>query len=351
MTSQENKITARQSNMELLRIISMMMVLIVHIDGASLELPYINGNISQLNAHNAWKLIVESFSIIGVNCFVLISGYFGIRPSWHGFLKFTGYCMFYSVGIYALAGLYIHFSGNFADKWSWIGLIESFLVYTHTDLWFVPAYLGLYLISPFINKAIDILDKHQFTIFLISFIAFNVYAGWLWDGSFNPTGYTIIQLIMLYLIGQYIKRYYSQINNNRKYVIAGYIIFTALIFNQSLYCTPTISFAYNSPFVLAASICFFLIFQTFKFHNNYINILATSAFSVYLIPKNPLIWMHLKKLVFSLWAQYDLTSFSFIAILLAIAIFFGCCIIDQIRQIFIIFMHKLAQKFVYEKKA
>ena len=337
--------------MELLRIISMLMVLLVHIDGASLGLPYLNGNMSQLNTHNAWKLIVESFTIIGVNCFVLISGYFGIRPTWRGFLKFTGYCMFYSVGIYALAGLYTHFTGNFADKWNWTGMLDSFRVYTHTDLWFVPAYLGLYLLSPFINKAIETIDKRHYTIFLISFILFNIYAGWLWGGSFNPTGYTIIQLIMLYLIGQYIRKYIPDYKHNCKYAIIGYLLFTSLIFIQSLYSTPTFAFAYNSPFVLASSISFFLIFHTIKFNNKLINLLASSAFSIYLIHKNPLIWMHLKKIVFSLWSQFDLITFSFIVILLTIGIFILCCFIDQIRKFITIFMHNLFNRFVYEEKA
>lgn len=38
----------RQSNMELLRIVSMLMVLAVHIDGASLGLPELGGDIAAL---------------------------------------------------------------------------------------------------------------------------------------------------------------------------------------------------------------------------------------------------------------------------------------------------------------
>lgn len=69
----------RESNLEALRIVSMLMVVLVHIDGASLGLPYIKGEFSALTSRDLWRLIVESFTIIGVNCFTLISGYFGIR--------------------------------------------------------------------------------------------------------------------------------------------------------------------------------------------------------------------------------------------------------------------------------
>ena len=67
----------RKSNMEALRILSMLMVLTVHIDGASLGLPSAPG--TDIGAREAWKLAVEAAAITGVNCFTMISGYFGIR--------------------------------------------------------------------------------------------------------------------------------------------------------------------------------------------------------------------------------------------------------------------------------
>ena len=67
----------RESNIELLRIVSMLMVVLVHIDGASLGLP--QALTVAATARDVWQLAVEALVIIGVNCFTLISGYFGIR--------------------------------------------------------------------------------------------------------------------------------------------------------------------------------------------------------------------------------------------------------------------------------
>ncbi len=47
MTSKASS-RVRASNMELLRIVSMLLVVLVHVDGASLGLPFINGNLSDL---------------------------------------------------------------------------------------------------------------------------------------------------------------------------------------------------------------------------------------------------------------------------------------------------------------
>ena len=91
---------SRRSNMELLRIIAMMLVVIVHMCGAALGLPAPKGDIASITSSDWWKLSVESISIIGVNIFVLISGYFGINTRWQTFWRFSLQCLFYSVGIY-----------------------------------------------------------------------------------------------------------------------------------------------------------------------------------------------------------------------------------------------------------
>lgn len=322
----------RQSNIELFRIVSMLLILIVHIDGASLGLPQPMGDIASMTSRDWWRLIVESISIIGVNCFVIISGYFGIRASWKGFLRFSYYCLFYSVAICALAGVIVVLTGKFADKWSWDLMAESFMVYTHTDLWFVPAYLGLYLLAPFLNKSIESLTCKQYSIWLGAFVAFNLYAGWFWSGKFNPTGYTVLQLVMMYLIGRYIYRFIPQIKNIGLYATIAWVASTGLILLNSLYDKSIVAFAYNSPFVVLASISFFMMFKSITFTNKIINYLAASAFAVYLVHKNPLVWGQFKSFIESMWSQLSLPMFTFAAIAIVFVVFVACVIIDQPRR-------------------
>lgn len=322
----------RQSNIELFRIISMLLILIVHIDGASVGLPQPMGDIASMTSRDWWRLIVESISIIGVNCFVLISGYFGIRASWKGFLRFTYYCLFYSVAICVLAGVIVALTGKFADKWSWDLLAESFMVYTHTDLWFVPAYLGLYLLAPFLNKSIEMMTCKEYSIWLGAFIAFNLYAGWYWEGKFNPTGYTVLQLVMMYFIGRYIYRFIPKIKNLCLYATIAWVVSIGLILLNSLYGKSIVAFAYNSPFVIMASVCFFLMFKSITFSNKVINYCAASAFAVYLVHKNPLVWGQFKSLIESLWVQLSLPMFTFVAIAIVLLVFVACVIIDQPRR-------------------
>ena len=322
----------RQSNIELFRIISMLLILVVHIDGASIGLPQPMGDIDSMTSRDWWRLLVESISIIGVNCFVLISGYFGIRASWKGFLRFTSYCLFYSVVICALAGVVVALTGKFADKWNWDLMVESFMVYTHTDLWFVPAYLGLYLLAPFLNKSIETLSCRQYSIWLGAFVTFNLYAGWFLGGRFNPTGYTILHLVMIYLIGRYIARFMPNIKKLGLYATIAWVASVGLILLNSLYGKSIVAFAYNSPFVIMASVSFFMMFKSMTYSNKVINYCAASAFAVYLVHKNPLVWGQFKSFIESLWAQLTLPMFTVVAIAIVLGVFVACVVIDQPRR-------------------
>lgn len=317
----------RESNLEALRIVSMLMVVLVHIDGASLGLPNIKGDFSALTSRDLWRLIVESFTIIGVNCFTLISGYFGIRLRFKSVAGFLFQCIFYSVVIASLAPplLGIEFS---RIKW-----LESWLVLSHTDLWYVPAYFCLMVLSPMLNAGVEMLTRKQFAWVLGIFIVFNIWSGWWWGGAFNPTGYTVIQLILMYLIGRWINSSERNDGKGRIGAVSVYLLSVALIFVSSLWLEPVKAFAYNSPFVILASVSFFILFLTFRFQSRAVNYMARSAFAVYLIHKAPELWGNLiRPQVCNYWNDLSLSMFTLTAIAGTFIIYIIAMIIDPFRR-------------------
>ena len=89
----------RESNFELLRIISMFLVLIVHSDFLCLGYP----TLSDLDINPcqiALRGFFESISIVCVNLFVLISGYFAIKLRFRSIFSYIYQCLFYSIFIY-----------------------------------------------------------------------------------------------------------------------------------------------------------------------------------------------------------------------------------------------------------
>lgn len=321
--------TPRQSNMELLRIISMLMVLLVHIDGASLGLPDIGGNFSALDGPTAWQLAVESIAIVGVNCFTLISGYFGIRLSWRGMGSYLYQCLFYAVGISSV-GLLVN-----PLRTTWTHWLDSWLILSHTDLWYVPAYFGLMLIAPILNRGVESLSRRDFGVSMLLFLVYNLWCGWWMGGKFNPTGYTLVQMILMYLIGRYI-RLHVNIAALRRPGIAlwtSYAVATAAIFAMALYMKPIKAFAYNSPAVIAASAALLMAFATLRFTSSTVNYVAKSAFAVYLLHKTPLVWTSIMKpTVLAMWRSDSLWLFTLKALAMVLTIYLAALIIDPLRR-------------------
>lgn len=315
----------RQSNIELLRIVSMMMVLIVHIDGASLGLPQVFGNVDSLTGCDVWKLAVESVAIIGVNCFTMISGYFGIKLRMRSVCSYLFECIFYSVGIFTVGC--IVFPERFtASEW-----FESWLVLSHTDLWYVPAYFGLMLLSPLLNAGVSSISRGRFELVLGLFVTFNLWCGWWWGAAFNPTGYTLTQLILIYLIGRYAGMYGAVLS--RKMAAVLYIASVVAIFISAIYMKSTQAFAYNSPFVMAAAIACFLWFKDLQIQSKSINRVAKSVFAVYLIHKAPMIWGgFMRPLVIKLWESNSLAAFSLYAVVIVVAAYAVAMVADFVRR-------------------
>ncbi len=304
------------------------MVLTVHIDGASLGLPSAPG--TEINTTDIWKLAVEAAAITGVNCFTMISGYFGIRLRAKGVASFLFQCLFYSVGIYSACMIVRPQQTSFGE---WM---ESWLVLSQTDLWYVPAYFCLMLLSPILNAGIDALGKQKFGITLSLFALFTFWCGWWWDGKFNPTGYTAMQLILMYMIARYFRLHVSPgfLKSHRLMWGAGFTLFTAGIFLTSLWLPYEKAFAYNAPLVVLATISLFCFFTTFSFKSRFVNYAAKSAFAVYLIHKNPLIWGNLMRPgVNMLWDSMSLWQFSIATCGLIAGIYAASMAADALRRI------------------
>ena len=320
---------ARQSNIELLRVVSMALVVMVHLDGGALGLPDPEG-MGALTESDAWRNAVEALTIVGVNCFTLISGYFGIHARIKGFVRFIAQCMLYSVGIYSALAL------THLVPWSFAEWGRSWLVLSHTDLWYVPAYAGLYILSPFINSACGSLNRQTFTGALAAFVAFTLWCGWANGGAFNPTGYTVMQLVMMYLIGRYIGTYYPKPTGRAIFAgAAAYLALSAATFIVAAYMPSAKAFAYNAPAVVGASVALFILFAGIRFDSRLVNFLGAGAFAVYLIHKNPYIWGGaIKPLAIWMWSHTGLWGYTAFCVAFTAAIYAVCSLIDALRRNF-----------------
>ena len=315
----------RLSNIELLRIVSMAMVLAVHFAGAAFGLPSPD-DLASPTAMMLGKNAVESLAIVGVNCFILISGFFGIRASWKGLANFTFTCLFASVVVFMLYCV--------ENGFSWSFLFESLCVYSSTDLWFVPSYLVLYLLSPVLNAGLKSLDRRKLCLFIAGLVFINVYLGWLRGGKVNSYGYNEMQMIFIYSIGRLLRRELPVLSSmSAKWWGIVFLICSAGTFLTAFFLPSREAFAYNAPFVVMASVSFFLMFAVMRpFHSMAVNWVASSAFMVYLLHKPPFIWNKLRGYLNMFYDDYSYPVFLLCVAGLFVGVFAVSILVDKMRQ-------------------
>jgi len=146
MISSQNGKTLRNPSFELLRIVSMLMVVTLHFLGHGGVLA--NVRLFSANYFVAW--MIESLAYVAVNCFVLISGYFLVNSKFkvNKLVTLYGQIWFYSVVIYLLFSVFGHV--EFEPKVFTCCLLPI----STKQYWFATNYVVLYLFSPFLNIAI-----------------------------------------------------------------------------------------------------------------------------------------------------------------------------------------------------
>lgn len=283
------KINKRESNFELLRIVLILMVITLH---------YLNGNLGGGLSHFANNSlnffvghIVESFCIIAVNVFIIITGYFSYKKT---NVKLSKILMLYFLMFFW--GMLLSFSVILITKQSLdLSNIIKILKLSFSQ-WFVVIYSILYLLIPFINIIISKLNENTFKLLLGICVGFF----YIWPTFFTNTpvmdaGYGITNFITLYLLGAYINIF----NKNMKLLssIRIYILSTILTIIFSFFTSR--AWSYNSIFVLISSVTFFELFCLIKIKTNkVINNLASYTFAVYLIDVNDFFGVFLYRKLF-----------------------------------------------------
>lgn len=284
----------RNSNLELLRIVSMAMIIAFHYvykGGFDFES---GGTIINRMVYD----FVYHFGEIGVNCFVLISGYFFDKTtfSWKKVIKYAIMVEFYL--LLGNAILICFFDGNKIDLLNYKQYIYPIL---GNKYWFVSAYMLIYIISPYLKKMIVALEKTELKrLLIIELIIWSIYPtlGLLGlnngDTEAMPYYNRYIWLLVMYFMGAYIKLYGIRWMDDLKKSVVLFIIvilglFLFVFFEEYMNMqTEMISAVYfwrpNSIVVFLLSLTLFCIFKYMKIGINWtINYIASCTLGVYML--------------------------------------------------------------------
>ncbi len=189
----------RNSNHELLRIIAMNMIVLIHFNMYSANF-YTGSELAFFNG------IVNGICNIGVTCFILISGYYGIKFDIRKLIKME--CMMISYSFIETAILYVVFPGQLQGAALLEQLVKSCFPLVTRKYWFYSCYVCLFLFSKYIQKLIDILEKAEFKkLLILLFMLFSVFPTLFYFEIIPDNGKGLTQMIMVYLLGRYIAIY------------------------------------------------------------------------------------------------------------------------------------------------
>lgn len=322
------KRTQRLSNFELLRIVSMIYVMVVHASFLALTPP--SKEIMLASPNSAFlRCLSESFSIVCVNCFVLISGWFGINLKLQRLME-----LFFQIAFFALLIPLILYAFDMPVSDNLEHYFKS--VFFCDEFWFVRAYIILLLFSPLLNAFVAHSDKSQLKCFLISFFIVQTLVGHRLEWFAN--GYSPMSFMGLYLLARYIRLYPSKMVSLRKsadlLIYIGLVIlqtaFAMLVIYDSFLDLATI-YAYSSPLVIACSVFFFLYFSKLSFSSRIVNGVAISAFSIYLFHCNPLFLRPIYAAYISEWYSFAIWHFLLYVMGFIFLIAFSSILLDKLR--------------------
>lgn len=281
-----SKVKRRESNLELLRIISMMLVMLVHY--IQISVVHTKADLISNPIRAISELELHSIAEICVHCFILISGYFGIR--WR-FKSFAG--LIFQLVFWAILGYYIYeyllepFIG--IEKDVTLRAFISSLFESYRGRWFVSAYVTLYILSPLINSFVEkVSEKKLLTFIGVFYLYSTIYSYLMLSDEFN-VGLSALSMVGLYTLGAWLKRSKLRIVHcNKYYDLIGFLACTFIMTGGSavllLIGIGKSIYGYLNPIVIIESLFLFQFFRKIEVgHIGWINFLASSAFAAFLL--------------------------------------------------------------------
>ncbi len=329
----------RDSNVELYRIIVMLAIVAHHYVVNSGLMNIIDQNGATRPA-SIFLLLFGCWGKIGINCFVLITGYFMCKSNitLKKFLRLFLEWMFYKYVIWAI---FILCGYRFSSVKQ---ALKSLLPITSLTDGFTSCYIVFFLFIPFLNILIQGMNQRQHQLLLLlSLGVFSVL------GSVIPVGSSyVIWFVNLYFLAAYIRLYPVALFENTRFwgwmsllaVVCAYgsVILMAWVKD----CFGYSGYYYfladsNKITALAAALSFFLFFKNWKIkYNRAINTVASSTFGVLCIHA------HSDAMRTWLWEElcrntevYDSAFLVLHAFSVVIAVYLVCTVIDQLRIKFI----------------
>jgi len=213
MITSQISLSKRNSSIELLKVIGIVLIIFSH------SLPYYGGNSysNYVDLSNSTKdiwifmlICTRYLGQIGNTIFIVCSSWFLLNSSKFDIKKILSIIWDSFIISIVILIIFLFLGYNFSTK----VIIQQIFPITFQNLWFIGCYLVLYVIHPYLNIVIDHLKKKEhFYLMFIGFIIYSVLSTFV-----KPIYYYsyLVGFLEIYWIVGYLKKYLKEYSANIK---------------------------------------------------------------------------------------------------------------------------------------
>lgn len=278
----------RNSNIEVLRFLLMALILLWHVLVHGYNLKEIGCDGFSYTGNIPVSLFLASIALPATFCFVFISGYFSMHLHLRKLVELLIWCIIVSVTQTFVMKYYLCVEIGIKDIWL------SFFPITSQRWWFMTAYVQLFLIAPFFNLGMELLDRKEKKIIICLIYCVSLFH--LFIGEPN-SGSSFFGLAFMYLLGRYFHEYGIKDIRILKSVKTTYILCLICLFgilcfsfyflgNLGIHKAQKAVFylmGFSNPLIVIMAICLFFITLNLPIRKNkYLNKMLAPNIFIYL---------------------------------------------------------------------
>ena len=309
----------------------------------------------QLSMNTFFLQSILPLGKIGVDIFVLISGYFLIvssRSTWPKLFMLWAEMLFYSFIISAVFALFNGVEFNTRQ------IFSIFTPFISSTWWFATTYLLMLVASPFVNKMLYACDEKSHLKLIVGLV-------FLWTilpavTNIHVQFNDLLWFLTLYIIAAYIRLYPKHFDRGAfTYILIAVVVYGILL--SIVYAVDVTGYVLefwnvqnlvnhnnemNGPFALVISVCLLLAFRKLNLGiHRFINLLAATTFGIYLIHDHPLVRQWVYSDFFNCFEYTFSNDMALYVLFMACSIFLFCSIVEMIRMLIIdsMFLKKISR--------
>ena len=306
----------RSSGFELLRLLCIFGILMMHTFAG------IDPSASVLNTEV--HVLVNSLFNTGVTCFILISGYFGIKFNFKKLVSLDLMIIFFTIcGTLLLDGFAVS------------ALVKSALPVLTKRYWFISCYFVLCFLAPFLNKIPEKLSREAFrNLLLVLLLLFSIVPTFGFYDIMQDAGKGLVDFIMIYLLGRYLALYHNT-RHQCSHLTLGLLLSVGIVFVLDSALTLVKGTIYTtfsrdcSIFIIFASVMLLLLFRELSFQSKLINRAASNVLAIYVLDET------LRALLGHYITLNDFASswyLVFVVMLFVIVVMFAAILLNELRK-------------------